>query len=435
MQVEFDALIVQGIWVLVPPPPNKNIVGSKWIYKVKKNLDGSVSRYKARLVAQGFSQEQGLDYDETFSHVPQGFEDAIHSSHVCKLLKSLYGLKQAPRAWNAKFTSYLPTLGFTLSHSDPSLFVKHTGTDIVLLLFYVDDIIVTGSSSTLVQSVITDLGEVFDMKDMGKLTYFLGLEISYLSNGDIFVNQAKYLRDLLKKATMVECKPCSTPAKPHQQFLRDEGVSLQDPTTYRSLVGALQYLTFTRPDIAYAVNFSNVFSDISRVPLIMVSLTLQSDMQLLVYNDSDWAGDPNTRRSTTGYVVYLGNNPISWQSKKQTSVSRSSTEAEYKALAHSAFEVSWILQILKDMHFFLAAPPLLHCDNLSALSLSSNPVFHSRIKHLDTDFHFAHERVQRGDIHVQYVPTQEQVVDVLTRGLHRPVFLQHCSNLKLGPPD
>ncbi|XP_020412069.1 uncharacterized protein LOC109947077 [Prunus persica] len=364
---------------------------------------------------------------------PQGFEDAIHPSHVCKLLKSLYGLKQAPRAWNAKFTSYLPTLGFTLSHSDPSLFVKHTGIDIVLLLLYVDDIIITGSSSTLVQSVITDLGEAFDMKDMGKLTFFLGLEISYLSNGDIFVNQAKYLRDLLKKATMVECKPCSTPAKPYQQFLKDEGVSLQDPTPYRSLVGALQYLTFTRPDIAYAVNsvcqFMTAPTDIhfGAVKRILRYLKgtshygityTSSDMQLLVYSDSDWAGDPNTRCSTTGYVVYLGNNPISWQSKKQTSVSRSSTEAEYKALAHSASEVSWIQQVLKDMHLFLATPPILHCDNLSALALSSNPVFHSRIKHLDTDFHFVRERVQRGDIHVQYVPTQEQVADVLTKGLH-----------------
>ncbi|XP_021831951.1 uncharacterized protein LOC110771896 [Prunus avium] len=382
MKEEIDDLTVQGTWVLVPPPPNRNIVGSKWIYKVKKNPDGSVSRYKARLVVEGFSEEQGLDYNETFSPVvrhttvrlvlahatknhwelhqldvknaflhgdlqeevymkqPQGFEDAIHPSHICKLLKSLYGLKQAPRAWNAKFTSYLPTLGFILSHSDPSLFVKHTGTDIVLLLFYVDDIIVTGSSSTLVQSVITDLGEAFDMKDMGKLTFFLGLEISYLSNGDIFVNQAKYLRDLLKKAAMVECKPCSTPAKPHQQFLKDEGVSLQDPTTYRSLVGALQYLTFTRPDIAYAVNsvclFMTAPTDIhfGAVKCILrylkgtshygLTYTL-SDMQLLVYIDSDWVGDPNTKRSTTGYVVYLGNDPISWQSKKQTSVSRSST--------------------------------------------------------------------------------------------------------------
>ncbi|CAL2270482.1 unnamed protein product [Prunus armeniaca] len=352
---------------------------------------------------------------------PQGFEDAIHPSHVCKLLKSLYGLKQAPRAWNAKFTSYLPTLGFTLSHFDPSLFVKHTGTDIVLLLIYVDDIIVTGSSSTFVQSIITDLGEAFDMKDIGKLTYFLGLEISYLSNGDIFVNQAKYLQDLLKKAAMVECKPCSTPAKPHQQFLKDEGVSLQDPTTYRSLVGALQYLTFTRPDIAYAVNsvcqFMIAPTDIhfGAVKRILRYLKgtshygityTSSDMQLLVYSDSDWAGDPNTR---------------------------SSTEAEYKALAHSASVVSWIRQILKDMHFFLASPRLLHCDNLSALALSSNPIFHSRIKHLDTDFHFVRERVQRGDIHVQYVPTQEQVADVLTKGLYNPVLLQHCSNLKLGP--
>ncbi|BBG96953.1 transposable element gene [Prunus dulcis] len=190
---------------------------------------------------------------------------------------------------------------------------------------------------------------------------------------------------------MVECKPCSTPAKPHQQFLKDEGVSLQDPTTCRSLVGALQYLTFIRPDITYAVNSVCQFMTVpTYVHFGAVKHILQylkgtshygitytsSDMQLLVYSDSDCAGDPNTRQSTTGYLVYPGNNPISWQSKKQTSVSRSSTEVEDKGLAHSAFEVSWIQHILKDMHFFLAAPPLLHSDNLSALALSSNPVLH-----------------------------------------------------------
>ncbi|CAL2270719.1 unnamed protein product [Prunus armeniaca] len=281
MQEEISALNTQGTWTLVPPPPGVNIVGSKWIYKVKRNSDGSVSRYKARLVAQGFSQTQGFDYSETFSPVvrhmtvqlilslaamhgwqlrqldvkntflhgdleeevymkqPQGFEDSTHPQYVCKLRKSLYGLKQAPRAWNAKFTGHLPAIGFKASQSDPSLFVKKEGSEIVILLLYVDDIILTGSSTSLVQTTNEELSSVFEMKDMGQLTYFLGLQISYLSTGSIFVSQQKYAKELLAKAGMTTCKACSTPCKPYTQVLQTEGEPLKDPSLYRSIVGAL----------------------------------------------------------------------------------------------------------------------------------------------------------------------------------------------------
>ncbi|BBH07344.1 hypothetical protein Prudu_019255 [Prunus dulcis] len=467
MTEEIQALDQQGTWTLVPSPPNTNI-----------NADGTLSRYKARLVAQGFSQEYGLDYEETFSPVvrhttvrlilglavnfqwelrqldvknaflhgelqeevfmkqPQGFVDSQYPNHVCKLQKSLYGLKQAPRAWNAKFTGYLPTLGFSVSHSDPSLFVKKTEVAVVILLLYVDDIIITGSDPSLVTSVIQALSEVFELKDLGKLKYFLGLEVQYHSGGKIFVNQAKYARDLIKKASMDTCKPCSTPSKPHHQVLKDEGTPLPNPTLFRSIVGALQYLTFTRPDIAFAVNTVCQFMHILQMYLqgtLQFGVTFSpGSMVLSGFCDADWAGDPNTRRSTTGYVVFLGSNPISWSSKKQASVSRSSTEAEYRALAHCAADISWIRQVLCDLHMIIPEAPLLHSDNLSALALSANPVFHSRIKHLDVDFHFIRERVQSKDLIVQYVPTDEQVADILTKGLHSPIFLKHCSNLSLG---
>ncbi|BBN67240.1 hypothetical protein Prudu_20S000300 [Prunus dulcis] len=406
MTEEIQALDQQGTWTLI-----------------KKNADGTISRYKARLVAQGFSQEYGLDYEETFSPVvrhttvrlilglavnfqwelrqldvknaflhgelqeevfmkqPQGFVDSQYPNHVCKLQKSLYGLKQAPSAWNAKFTGYLPTLG---------------------------------SDSSLVTSVIQALSEVFELKDLGKLKYFLGLE---------------------------------HPSKPHHQVLKDEGTPLPNPTLFRSIVGALQYLTFTRPDIAFAVNtvcqFMHSPTDVHLSLVKRIIRYLQGTLQFGVtfspgsmvlsgYCDADWAGDPNTRRSTTGYVVFLGSNPISWSSKKQASVSRSSTEAEYRALAHCAADISWIRQVLCDLHMIVPEAPLLHSDNLSALALSANPVFHSRIKHLDVDFHFIRERVQSKDLIVQYVPTDEQVADILTKGLHSPIFIKHCSNLSLG---
>ncbi|KAL6291909.1 hypothetical protein ACE6H2_000051 [Prunus campanulata] len=335
-----------------------------------------------------------------------------------------------------------------MSHSDPSLFVKISDSAIVVLLLYVDDIILTGSNPHVIQEVITDLGSVFDLKDLGPLTFFLGLQISYRSNGDLFISQQKYAKDLLVKAGMESCRSCPTPSKPHTQVLPTDGEPLKEPSVYRSIVGALQYLTFTRPDLAYSVNtvcqFMNSptevhFQLVKRIlryiqGTLHYGLTYSSSVpvSLSAYSDADWAGDITTRRSTTGFVVFLGSNPISWQSKKQGSVSRSSTEAEYRALANASAEVAWVRQILADLHVFLPEPPLLFCDNMSALALSSNPVFHSRIKHLDVDFHFVRERVQRKDFLVQYIPTDDQIADVLTKGLHSPVFVKHCTNLSLG---
>ncbi|CAN6698272.1 unnamed protein product [Malus baccata var. baccata] len=268
-------------------------------------------------------------------------------------------------------------MGFKMSQSDTSLFVKHDGSDVLVLLLYVDDIILTGSNASKVHTVIRELGEVFELKDMGQLSYFLGLQLTYKDNGDIFLSQSKYARDLIHK--------------PNTQLLASEGTPLADPTTYRSLVGALQYLTFTRPDLSYSVNVACQYMN-----------------------------------SPTEVHFAL--------SKKQSSVSRSSTEAEYKALAHCAADIAWIRLLLKDLQQPLLVPPLLHCDNLSALALCANPVFHTRIKHLDTDFHFVREKVQKKDLMVQYVPTNDQTADVFTKGLHGPSFYKHCCNLSLGHP-
>ncbi|KAM0961728.1 hypothetical protein ACFX2A_021434 [Malus domestica] len=166
-----------------------------------------------------------------------------------------------------------------------------------------------------------------------------------------------------------------------------------------------------------------------------INYTANTLFSLSAFSDSDWAADLNTRRSVTGYVVFLGHNPISWQAKKQNSVSRSSTEAEYKALAHTAADLAWVRNVLKDLRVQLSALPVLYCDNMSAIALSANPVFHSRIKHLDTDYHFIRERVQKNDLEVVYVPTADQTADVLTKGLHSPTFNRHCYNLQLGNPS
>lgn len=359
-------------------------------------------------------------------------------------------LKQAPRAWNEKFTSFLPSLGFVFSHSDPSLFVRHTSSGLVALLLYVDDIVITGSDSAGIHEVISELSMVFDMKDLGSLSYFLGLEVTKMKNG-IFLNQTKYATDLLVKSGLDTLKACSSPCLPHLHMTKDQGTPLKDPTSYRSIAGALQYLTFSRPDIAYAVNtvcqFMTSPTDIHYVAVKRILRYLQGSLQKGLFFssygaikdsvhvkalcDADWAGEVIQRRSTTGFIVYLGSCPVSWQSKKQSTVSRSSTEAEYRSLANTAAEVSWIRHLLCDLHIRIPSAPLLKCDNMSAIALASNPIFHSKIKHLDNDFHFVRERVQRNDLNLEYVSTKEQTADILTKGLPSPLFHSHCVNLRL----
>ncbi|KAM1079132.1 hypothetical protein ACFX2B_013731 [Malus domestica] len=488
MKEEISALHTQGTWSLVPLPANKNLVGCKWIFKLKRHSDGSIARHKARLVAKGFSQEPGLDYSETFSPVvkpttvrivlalaaqfnwslrqldvknaflhgilqdevymdqPPGFEDPQNPTLVCQLHKSLYGLKQAPRAWNDRFTSFLPKLGFHNTYSDSSLFVKTVGANIVILLLYVDDIIITGSATIVIQQVIDALTSEFNIKDLGPLHYFLGIQISKTAKG-LFLSQQKYVQDLLVKTEMLDSKPCDTPCLPSNRLLKDDGDPYPNPTLYRSVVGALQYLTFTRPDIAFSVHqvcqfmqhpMVSHFTAVKRIlrylkGTMSCGITYsQGDLALSAFSDADWARDPNDWRSTTGSVVFLGNNPISWSSKKQQTVSRSSTEAEYRALSSTAAELDWIQQILAFLHFPISAPPVLYCDNLSAIALSFNPVQHQRTKHIEIDVHFVRERVSQNKLVVQFVSSNEQFADILTKGLSSSLFLFHCNNLMLG---
>lgn len=294
MNEEYNALLQNKTWTLVPHQTSMNIVGSRWVYKIKEKSDGSIERFKARLVAKGYTQQEGIDFDETFSPVvkattfrsilsvavsknwtirqldvknaflhgtlseevymaqPPGFVDHLYPNHVCRLNKAIYGLRQAPRAWFLRFSSEIIAAGFSCSKADPSMFILKNSQGTVILLLYVDDIILTGSSDSLIESVINYLASRFAMKDLGALHYFLGIEAKR-SSSSLELTQTKYTLSVLSKMKMLDCKPCSTPVSSGRKLSVHEGNILDDPTQYRQLVGALQYLTFTRPDITYAV--------------------------------------------------------------------------------------------------------------------------------------------------------------------------------------
>jgi transposase InsO family protein len=485
MASEFAALQRQATWTLVPSSSSQHVIGCRWVFKLKRNADGSVARFKARLVAKGNHQQAGLDFDETFSPVvkpatvrlvlslatqygwslrqldvsnaflhgslkehvfmrqPPGFVDPNHPSHVCLLQKSIYDLRQAPRAWFEKFSSHLLTIGFTASLADPSLFVYKNGSTVIYLLLYVDDIILTGSVPAAIQELIRDLAQAFELKDLGPLKYFLGLQVEYTPSG-LLVHQTKYATDLLDKHNMSTCKPCSTPFVPPSTSVLTESSLLSDPFSYRSLVGALQYLTFTRPDLSFAINsLCQHMHQPTTSHLVAAKRVLRyirgtishgilfqpGPLRLTAFTDSDWAGNPVDRRSTTGFLIFLGNNLLTWASKKQPTVSRSSTEAEYRALAVGAAELTWIRMLLRDLGIFISHAPVLWCDNTSAISLASNPVFHARTKHVEIDYHFVREKVVRGDLAVQFISTTDQLADLLTKALPSPRYVTLSTKL------
>ncbi|XP_039142881.1 uncharacterized mitochondrial protein AtMg00810-like [Dioscorea cayenensis subsp. rotundata] len=367
---------------------------------------------------------------------PQGFESKVHPEYVCKLKKALYGLKQAPRAWYGKIAEFLVQSGYRLTASDSSLFVKHTGGKMAIVLVYVDDLILTGDLTEEIQCTKENLSVRFQMKELGELKHFLGLEVEKTKEG-MFLCQQKYAKDLLETYGMLECKPLSTPMEPNIKLRAGEGKNLEDPRMYRQLVGSLIYLTLTRPDLAYAVGVASRYMQNPKKPhleavrRILRYLKGTTDYGILYrkgegcqvtgYCDADYAGDCDTRRSTTGYIFSLGSGAVSWCSKRQPTVSLSTTEAEYRAAAMAAQESTWLMQLLRDLHQPIEQV-ILHCDNRSAVCLAENPMFHARTKHIEVHYHFLREKVLQGEIHMKLTPTEEQVADIFTKSLSTKKF-------------
>lgn len=491
MDDEFNALIKNKTWELVPRPPDVNVIRSMWIFTHKEKSDGVFERHKARLVGDGKTQQVGVDCGETFSpvvkpatirtvlslalskawsihqldvknaflhgelketvymHQPMGFKDPNFPNHVCLLKKSLYGLKQAPRAWYKRFADYVSTIGFSHSTSDHSLFIYRQGTSMAYILLYVDDIILTASSDAIRANIISLLSSEFAMKDLGSLHYFLGIAVTHHTGG-LFLSQRKYAADIIERAGMSACKPSPTPVDTKPKLSANSSAPYADPSHYRSLAGALQYLTFTRPDIAYAVQQVCLFMHDPREEHMhalkrivrYIQGTLDHGLHLypsatstlISYTDADWGGCPDTRRSTSGYCVFLGDNLISWSAKRQATLSRSSAEAEYRGVANVVSESCWLRNLLLELHCPIRKATLVYCDNVSAIYLSGNPVQHQRTKHIEMDIHFVREKVARGEVRVLHVPSRYQIADVFTKGLPLVLFEDFRNSLSVRKP-
>ncbi|XP_031116520.1 uncharacterized protein LOC116020179 [Ipomoea triloba] len=288
----------------------------------------------------------------------------------------------------------------------------------------------------------------FKVRDMGAPTFFLGIETAPLQSG-MLLSQQRYMRDILKRAGMVDCKSFVTPVSLTRDST-DDGVPYADPTQYRSLVGALQYLIVTRPDLSFVVNRlcqfmhapSTVHWAMLKRVLRYVKGTLhyglcvhKSDsVEIHAFSDSNWAGDPADRKSTSGFAVFFGGNLISWTCRKQRTVARSSTEAEYKALAYVSAEVTWLVSLLRELGLDSSEPPTLWCDNLGATYLCANPVFHARTKHVEIDYHFVRDKVAKKELQVHFISTKDQLVDMFTKPLAGPRFTTLRDKLNVSTP-
>lgn len=369
-------------------------------------------------------------------HVPLGFRKQ-GEHRFCKLNKSLYGLKQASRNWFSKFSSALLAAGFRQSKADYSLFVKVSGSSSTFVLVYVDDILVTGTDPIAIAALKGFLDTRFHIKDLGSLKYFLGIEVARSKKG-LFLCQRKYALDILHDMGMLGCRPSFFPMEQHLKLHPDDGDPLSNPSSYRRLVGRLIYLTITRPDILFAVHVLSQFMHKPHQPHMDAAIRLlrylkgtpghgillssSSSLHLSGYCDSDWASCPTTRRSTSGYCTMLGDSPISWKTKKQHTVSRSSAEAEYRSMAQLACEFQWFRYLLHDLGITHSQPMTMFCDNQAAIHIASNPVFHERTKHIEIDCHFLREKIQLGLLRTSYVHTSDQIADIFTKALGKEQF-------------
>lgn len=481
---EVNAFEDTDTWDVTDLPPGRKALGNMWLFSDKYDADGNHLLHKARLVVLGNNQIEGDDFNETFAPVaklttvrfilkvaavknwlvhqmdvsnaflhgdldeeiymklPQGYKSA-DPNKVCRLKKSLYGLRQAPRCWYAKLTNALLRFGFSHDYADQSLFSKVRGSICIHILVYVDDFIIACNDTQALQDFKDYLHKCFRMKDLGKLKYFLGLEVAR-SNSGFYLSQRKYALDIIAETGLLASKPSPVPMELNHKLAQAEG-PLANVQQYRRLVGRLIYLTNTRPDLAYSVHILAQFMQKPLLPhwdaAIRVvrylkgspgqGIFFKADDQLRIsaFCDADWSGCPLSRRSLSAYIVFLGDSPVSWRTKKQDAVALSSAEAEYRAMSDTVKELKWMKGLFLSFGLSHPDPMRLFCDSKSALYIASNPVFHERTKHIERNCHHVRDALKAKLIATEHVSSRNQLADILTKSLPRPLFEELLSKL------
>jgi hypothetical protein len=479
MNEELDQIEKNQTWELVPRPKNKNVVGTKWIFKNKFNEDGQVIRNKERLVCKGYAQVEGIDFEETFSPVarmeaiilflayscfknfkvyqmdvksaflngdlkeevytehPEGFEQPGKEEQVYRLKKALYNLKQAPRAWYARLDKYLLQQGFKRGMSNNNIYLRIEKDSLLVTMVYVDDIIFGCNNDESSHKFSQEMSKEFEMSMIGEITFFLGLQITQSPKG-MFITQSKYLKEILKKFGMAESAPVSTPMTTNCKLNKEDESPSVDSTLYRSMVGSLLYLTASRPDIMQAVGMVERFQSSPKESHVMVVKRIfrylkgtsdfglwyprNKGFELISYTDVDWAGSVDEKKSTSGNAFFLGECLVSWSSRKQSSISLSTTEAEYIAVVECCTQILWMIQTLEDIKIECNQLIPIYCDNTSAINISKNPVMHAKTKHIPIKYHFLREKVSDKKVRLEYVGSKEKIADIFTKPLPKEAF-------------
>ncbi|XP_070005312.1 uncharacterized mitochondrial protein AtMg00810-like [Nicotiana sylvestris] len=410
MRKEFEALYANKTWDIVELPTRKKHIGCKWVYKIKYRADGSVERYKASLIVvvvkQGWSMFQ-LDVNNAFFH------GDLHEEVYMKLPQGSSG-------------------------------------NIVILAVYVDDIILTGNNLVKISALKEFLDNEFKIKDLGLLHYFLGIEVNASPTG-VFLNQRKFVLDLLKEYNCLEVTHVVSPLDLNFKLKADSGELFDHPERYKSLIGKLLFLTHTRPNLSFGVQHLSQFLQAPWLPHMTDALNLlrylkgtidvglfysnSPDCTLTTYSDSDWAACPDTRKFVSGFCVFLGDCLVSWKSKKQPIVSFSSAEAEYRALSKLVAELTWLTRLLLDLFVHISYPVSIFCDNQAVIHIAKNPMLHESTKHIEVDCHFIRKKLADGLIQLFHVTTSNQLADIFTKPLTGMLHQSFLSKLKVFSPS
>ena len=493
MDREISTLENAGTWINVPRPTNKNIVGSKWVFRIKRKADGSIEKYKARLVAQGFTQKFGVDYFDTFSPVAKlssfriilaiaarndwdadtfdfngaylngelGDNEEIYmkpppgytseGEQVKRLLKSLYGLKQAGRKWYETLSRALLDLGFQVNNADPGVFSSHVNNHTTILAIHVDDCLITGSSPELIADYKHKLNQRYSLTDLGPVHWLLGIKISRnRETRTISLSQTSYIDTVLSRFSLSNAKPLASPISPGVTLSKKDSptdaneMAQMKKVPYREAVGSLMYAAVaTRPDITFAISTLSQFLEnpgllhweaVKRVLRYLSgtkthALTYGNEHHDLHGYTDADGASQDHRHAISGYAFLIDGAAISWASRKQELVTLSTAEAEYVATTHAAKECIWLRRLTSQLFNNVTSPTTLHCDNQAAIHLATDDNYHARTKHIDIRFHFIRQTIMDGAINIVYCPTQDMTADILTKALPKHKVAIHSQNL------